>query len=279
MNIKIGKEDTEKFRSGIMGKRILTVLITLPLFMFFIVKGGLYIFLLSMVLSIVGLYEFYEAIKNDNKRPINWLGFLVVILLLFISYFNLDQTFYLFIFFIASYVLLTLNIFSKKDRLVDSALTIFGVIYIGIGFSHLIMISKFDNKLIIFIPFMISWSTDTFAYFTGKYFGSKKLYPSVSPNKTIEGAVGGVIGSVIINYIFVYFFVKDILAIIIVISLFGSIFSQIGDLLASKIKRSCGIKDFGKILPGHGGVLDRFDSALVTIPFVYYCIYIFKILS
>lgn len=258
-----------------MAKRILTVLVVFPLFLFFILKGGNYLFIFSMFVSVVGLYEFYEALKKCNKKPINWLGYLMIVILLFSIYNSIDSAIYLGVFFIATVILLIMNVFSEKDRIIDSALTVFGVIYIGVGFSYLLEISKFDNKLIIFIPFIISWGTDTFAYFTGRFFGKKKLYPKVSPKKTIEGAIGGIIGSVVLNYIFVYLYIKDILAIVIIISLFGSILSQLGDLLASKIKRTCGIKDFGKLLPGHGGILDRFDSSLVTIPFVYYVIHIF----
>jgi len=258
-----------------LAKRILTVMVVLPLFLFFTLKGGMYLFIFSIFVSIVGLYEFYEALKKCNKKPINWLGYLMVVILLFSIYYKIDSAIYLSIFFIGTITLLMMNIFSEKDRIIDSALTILGVVYIGVGFSYLLELSRFDNKLIIFIPFIISWGTDTFAYFTGRFFGKKKLYPRVSPKKTMEGAIGGIIGSVIINYIFVYLYIKDILAIIIIISLFGSMLSQLGDLLASKIKRTCGIKDFGKLLPGHGGILDRFDSSIVTIPFVYYVIHVF----
>lgn len=260
-----------------MLKRVITALVALPLFLFFVLKGGIYTFIFALFVSIVGMYEFYEAVKNYGKRPINWVGYLMTILFFVGLYFKLDFHFYFGILFLSCLILLVLNMISIKDKLVDIGITITGSIYIGLGFAHLLLLERFDNEWIIFIPFLISWGTDTFAYFTGKFLGRKKLFERVSPKKTIEGAIGGIIGSVIINYIFAYFLIKDILPVIIIISLFGSILSQTGDLIASRIKRTAGIKDFGKLLPGHGGILDRFDSSLVTIPIVYYFIYIFKL--
>lgn len=258
-----------------MLKRIITGLITLPLFVFLVLKGGLYIFVLTFFISIVGLYEFYEALKYKNIKSINWLGYLSTLLIIVGIHFKFEGLYFLSLLYTTSLVLLILNLFSIKDHLIESAMTVIGVIYVGIGFSHFLLLNQLEMPLLLFVPFLISWGTDTFAYFTGRFFGKRKLFPRVSPKKTIEGAVGGIIGSILINYIFVYFFLKEILAVIIVISFLGSILSQIGDLIASKIKRTCNIKDFGYILPGHGGVLDRFDSSLVTIPFVYYCVYIF----
>lgn len=258
-----------------MLKRILTGLIALPFFLFFLLSGKVSISILTVFISIVGLYEFYEAINKKYDKPIYWVGYLVVICILLGIYLNFEGLYFLSLMYIAVIFLLAYNLFSKSNRLMASAMTILGVIYIGIGFSHLMLLEELNQPYLLLIPFIICWGTDTFAYFTGKFFGRKKLFPRVSPKKTIEGALGGIIGSVLINYIFVYFFIKDILLIIIIISLFGSVLSQIGDLIASKIKRICGIKDFGNILPGHGGIIDRFDSALITIPFVYYCVYLY----
>jgi len=262
-----------------MLKRIITVLLTLPIFVFFVLKGGLFIFILTFFIATIGLYEFYEALKNKNIKSINWLGYLSTLLIIMGIHFKFQGLYFLSLLYITSLILLVLNLFSVKDHLVESAVTILGVIYVGIGFSHFLLLDQLGMPLLLFVPFLISWGTDTFAYFTGRFFGKRQLFPRVSPKKTIEGGIGGIIGSVLINYIFVYFFLKEILAVIIIISLLGSILSQIGDLIASKIKRTCHIKDFGNLLPGHGGVLDRFDSSLVTIPFVYYCVYIFMNLT
>lgn len=114
--------------------------------------------------------------------------------------------------------------------------------------------------------------TDTFAYFTGRFFGNHKLIPSISPKKTVEGAIGGIIGSIVGCVIFALLFPQSNVSLYlgVVIGLLGSLVAQIGDLVASAIKRNCYIKDFGKIIPGHGGILDRFDSILFVSPFIYF---------
>ena len=110
------------------------------------------------------------------------------------------------------------------------------------------------------------------AYFTGLAMGKHKLCPHLSPKKSVEGAVGGVIGSVILCLLFGHFFVPDFKALCLIIGFFGSVVSQLGDLSASAFKRQMGIKDYGNLIPGHGGILDRFDSVLFTAPVVFYCI-------
>ena len=118
--------------------------------------------------------------------------------------------------------------------------------------------------------------TDTFAYFVGRRFGRHKLMPKTSPKKTIEGSLGGIAGSIIACIIFGLIF-KLPIGVMVIISLFGSIIAQMGDLIASAIKRYVDIKDYGKIIPGHGGVLDRFDSVLLVAPYVYFLlIYLLK---
>jgi phosphatidate cytidylyltransferase len=116
--------------------------------------------------------------------------------------------------------------------------------------------------------------TDTFAYFSGYLFGKHKLIPNVSPKKTIEGSIGGILGSTICCLIFGYIFKLD-MALMIVMGIIGSIIAQIGDLFASSIKRYVGIKDYGNLIPGHGGVLDRFDSVILVAPFVYSAVIFF----
>ena len=122
----------------------------------------------------------------------------------------------------------------------------------------------------VWLVYTIAFGSDTFAYFTGKLFGKRKLYPQVSPNKTLEGAIGGIIGCAIISILYFNYLSINKLIYIIIFSICASVFSIVGDLSASKIKREFGIKDFGNILPGHGGILDRFDSVLFVAPIVYY---------
>ena len=157
----------------------------------------------------------------------------------------------------------------------DIAISGFGIVYI-IGFVLFIPLiyALNDGKFLIWYLAIAAWGTDTFAYSVGMRFGKHKLTP-ISPKKTIEGSIGGVIGAVIISLIYTYIINRtgsmeisylSIAAIAIVLS----ILSQIGDLAASSIKRYTGIKDFGELIPGHGGMLDRIDSILFIAPFAYF---------
>ena len=133
--------------------------------------------------------------------------------------------------------------------------------------QHIIYLS---NGIYIWLVFIIAWGTDTFAYVFGMLFGKHKLCPSLSPKKTIEGSIGGIIGAIGLTYLYIKYLEIDAYWAFLLIAFIGSIVAQIGDLTASKIKRVTGIKDFGFIMPGHGGVLDRFDSILFIAPYTYY---------
>jgi len=135
--------------------------------------------------------------------------------------------------------------------------------YIPIGKGN-----KYNEKILITILILI-WANDTFAYLVGKTIGKNKLFPSVSPKKTIEGFVGGMVFTIITSVFLSKFYIEsNILYIWIIISIIVSIFSTLGDLIQSKFKRVAGIKDSGKIMPGHGGILDRLDSIIFVIPFI-----------
>ena len=128
----------------------------------------------------------------------------------------------------------------------------------------------------VWVIFISSWISDTCAYCVGMLFGKHKLAPILSPKKSIEGSLGGIIGSAIVGALFGYFIVEQVITeqqvtwVFALIGGIGSIVSQIGDLAASAIKRNYDIKDYGKLIPGHGGIMDRFDSVLVTAPMIYF---------
>ncbi len=148
--------------------------------------------------------------------------------------------------------------------------------------------SRKEGYFVLLLSLFCAWLTDTFAYFAGSFFGKHKLCPKVSPNKTVEGAVGGVLCTLLLNIALFFIFKKYFfetnhlgLAFVIPASLVLSIVSIFGDLTASALKRAYGIKDFGKLLPGHGGIMDRFDSLLFVMPTLYammqlYFSYIYK---
>ncbi len=134
--------------------------------------------------------------------------------------------------------------------------------YIAMGKEN-----KYNEKILISILILI-WTNDTFAYLVGKNFGKNKLFPSISPKKTIEGFAGGMFFTIISSLLLSKFYTESNLTIWIVIAVIISIFSTLGDLIQSKFKRVAGIKDSGKIMPGHGGILDRLDSIIFVIPFI-----------
>ena len=128
----------------------------------------------------------------------------------------------------------------------------------------------------VWVIFISSWISDTCAYCVGMLFGKHKLAPILSPKKSIEGSIGGIAGSALVGALFGYFIVEQVITeqqvtwIFALIGAIGSVVSQIGDLAASAIKRNYEIKDYGNLIPGHGGIMDRFDSVLVTAPMIYF---------
>ncbi len=166
-------------------------------------------------------------------------------------------------------------------------ITVFFAMYIAFGFSFFVIMAKegTDGLFTAIMVFVISYVTDICAYFSGMFFGKHKLIPKVSPKKTVEGAVGGTLMSTVLTVLYgfivhlcnssVYVSIPGLL----IVGLLGSVVSQFGDLLMSALKRSYGIKDFGWILPGHGGILDRFDSVLAVSIITYAGSRLFSIFS
>ena len=171
---------------------------------------------------------------------------------------------------------------NKKTVVTDAALIYMSCFYIIAAFSAIVYLHDYIKlgNMIYLLTFICAWTTDIFAYFTGRFLGKHKLIESVSPKKTVEGAIGGVVFCVIAMLVF-GLVVENITGefkanylVLAISGIFISIVSQIGDLVMSVIKRHYGIKDYGKIFPGHGGILDRFDSVLaVTIMLAFICSY------
>lgn len=188
------------------------------------------------------------------------------------------------IFFILALYIFSVAVFDhKKLSITDAGLIYASIAYIVAAFTSIVYIHDFIDYggYIYLLVFICAWITDTFAYFTGRFFGKHKLIPEVSPKKTVEGAIGGVVFCVISAIIFAIvvenFFIgtgKANYLVLGISAVFISVVSQTGDLIMSVIKRHYGIKDYGKLFPGHGGILDRFDSVLaVSILFAVICTY------
>lgn len=238
-----------------------------------------------MGLSLIALNEFYKAMDNGQHKPINYLGYIFTVVY-YLTLTTIITPMTLFIIFCFSlFIYLVLNY--PKVNINDISITIFGVIYIPILFSYVYKVRQMENGIFfIWLVLITAFATDTFAYFTGVFIGKHKLIPQLSPNKTIEGSIGGILGTIITCIIYTiivkpYLYV-DTTNIILYSAISGfvcSIFAQFGDLTASSIKRLTGVKDFGKLIPGHGGILDRFDSVLFTAPILYIFLTLFIILN
>lgn len=265
-----------------MKTRIISALVALPLLIIFIVLGGLPLKIAVTLVAIIGLYEIYKAFSGFIK-PVHYIGFAAAVIYMALieriiytaSMFNIFVT--LFMLAILIYVVLT----HKSGNTMDGVVTFFGFFYVCFLISHVYLTRQYTHgNALVWLIFLSAFGCDVGAYFTGMAFGKHKLIPELSPKKTVEGAIGGVVVAVSVCVIYgVVLEAKnemiglDTVLLCFITGFVGSIFSQIGDLAASAMKRYVGIKDFGKIMPGHGGVLDRFDSVLFAAPVVYYSMF------
>lgn len=253
-------------------KRLVSGLIGIVLLFFIVIKGNNWLYISTSILSLIGLREIFHAFKNINIRPLEPIGYAIAIGISLTNFYtNLSISFIMTLGIIL--ILLHLVLFKNVD-IASASITVLSVIYIPYLLNHINYLN--DNKYIWFI-FIIAFATDTFAYTVGNLFGKNKLAPEISPNKTVEGFLGGILGSLVASLAYAIYLGINSLGHIIVLSILGSVVSQAGDLVASRIKRITGIKDFGFIMPGHGGVLDRFDSIIFSSPIIYYYISYFII--
>lgn len=236
--------------------------------------------LAATVLIFMAMYEFFKTLGFLNiKKSLVVISYIYSACLISACvYFKTMTNEYLpFIIGVSIICMFALMVLRHKDILFGDVATAFtGTTYLTLFLMCIYLIRTMPyGKMYIWLPFILAWLTDTFAYFVGVFFGKHKLIPSVSPKKTIEGSVGGIFGAIIT--VVIYLFVCSSLTGFepryfsgIILSLICSVASQFGDLAASCIKRENNAKDFGSIMPGHGGVMDRFDSVIYISPLVYW---------
>ncbi len=266
-----------------MKTRVITAIVMVAAMVpFFIWSDTIAFPILMALLSGVGIYEMQGCIGSKKQYfssvPAAIMGLGMPFLAKYCKGEGLFGYLFLSAFAVITYMLIV-SVFSGKAFNVESAaLSGATTVYISFGFAAMVLLRGMPyGQYIYFLPFIISWMTDTFAYFSGMLFGKHKLIPTVSPKKTVEGAIGGTLCGVLftILYGFIIGQVSDAspnyLAIGIV-ALVVSLLSQCGDLIMSLIKRKFEIKDYGKLFPGHGGVLDRFDSIIITASFIYFLV-------
>ncbi|MBB6216513.1 phosphatidate cytidylyltransferase [Anaerosolibacter carboniphilus] len=252
--------------------RIISALLGIPLLLFVVIKGGIILKISMLILAILGIDEFFNAFYNIHMKPSKIIGISSAFLLAFFTYEGMKIDLIMLWFFLNTFMILIYTLLGKKVDVLSSGITALGIYYIVFFMFHINFIMSSNYPMLLWLVFITAFATDTFAYFTGVFIGKTKLCPDISPKKTIEGSVGGVLGCMVISGIFASIVVPQMLIHCLILGFFGSIVAQLGDLTASMFKRYVGIKDYGKIMPGHGGVLDRFDSILFTAPFVYYYI-------
>lgn len=251
--------------------RIISSVVAIPLLLFFIIVGGVPLKCAVLLLSLIGMYELYKAVSGKIKA-VHIVGFALEILY-FVSWFKqVDTMIMTTVLAMATIVILfILVVCHKTNNIHDGAITLFGFLYLGVLLSLICPIRE-NSIYLVWLPFIFAFVSDTGAYFIGSKFGKHKLTPELSPKKSVEGAIGGVASTAIITAIYALALDSSSIVLVILFAVFGgigSVAAQFGDLAASSIKRYAGIKDYGKLMPGHGGVLDRFDSVLFTLPYVY----------
>ncbi len=259
-------------------KRILSGIIGFPIVALILIFGNIYVVdAFIAVVAMISIYEYLESFKAKYK-PVKWIAYLSCLLIAFLHIIPEEYLLNILALFVSAVIAILFMqvVFSgMKTGIIDIMITFFGICYIVFSLAFLSLLHGTENgKYLIWFILISAWGTDTFAYFVGSKFGKHK-FTKISPKKSIEGCLGGTIGAVIITLI--YAFAINKLASVeisyVYIALVGfilSILSQIGDLSASSIKRTMEIKDFGKLIPGHGGMLDRIDSIVFIAPFAYF---------
>lgn len=250
-------------------KRIIVGLAGIPLVLVLVYLGGIYFSALCLVIQSLCLWEFLKMFENKGVYSLK----VVTIVVSAVIFILLLQKYYYG--FILLFIPVLIEVFREKKRNpLNPILSVFGVIYITIPFFLLNELDK--NYLVVYYLLILIWACDTFAFFGGKFFGKHKL-TSISPKKTVEGAITGILFSMISSLIF--YFINDSFLNLTDSIVFGAavgVISQIGDNFESLLKRYTEVKDSSNLLPGHGGLLDRFDSLIFVTPLIYYYFYFIK---
>ncbi len=262
--------------------RLLSGIVVAAVMLLFTWLGGPYLGAFLMCVSIAGLHEFYRATgviapqKHLNAlSAVGYAGTVLCYILLMLPGKELFSL--LFVLVLALVVLMAVYVFGFPGyKAGEVAFTYFGFFYVSVMLSFIYLTRSLEMGIyIVWLIFFSSWFCDVFAYFTGMLIGKHKLAPVLSPQKSIEGAVGGVVFPAIFGAIYGYCINRYAasgfpVAAFTALTAIGAVVSQIGDLSASAIKRNYEIKDYGNLIPGHGGILDRFDSVIFTAPMIYF---------
>ena len=263
-----------------MKTRLITAAVGVPFLIFVLFVRGWFAELLIVALALIALTEVYRALEKSGYEVCRWGGYAAAVVMWPLSRFMgvLDP---LLLVVAAMGISITGVILNGHPRFPDAAASVYPLFTCFLPMSMFMMMmnatyGRVPGVELITMAFAIAFGCDGAAYFGGRAMGRHKLCPSVSPKKTVEGAVwgvvGGIVGALVLRAVFssVFHWATPGLPATIVLGVIGSAAGQIGDLTASLLKRHCGLKDYGRVFPGHGGVMDRFDSVIFTL-IVMYC--------
>ena len=249
--------------------RLLSGIVLVILALVFIITGNDLLLAVTGIISLIGLYELYRVFKIE-KSCAGVVGGLATI----VYYCNLKFQFIpdMMLFVIALLVVLMfVYVFSYPKYHAEQVMAaFFSVVYVGVMLSYIYQTRMIrDGAFLVWLIFLCSWGCDTCAYCVGMLIGKHKMAPVLSPKKSVEGAVGGVVGAAALGAIYAAVTHGPVVEYAVICAV-GALISMVGDLAASAIMRNRGIKDYGKLIPGHGGILDRFDSVIFTSPIIFY---------
>lgn len=272
-----------------LGPRLLVTLIFVPCLWIITRRGDLHFLVVVCIMVLTGLYEFYRLMEHKGFRPVKVIGIGCGLAITAYAYFR-TGIYGNFLLAGALVLLMTAELVrrSVEQAVVHISITIFGVLYVGWLGSHLVLLRELprlaglDYQLgaeFVYLVVFLTWSCDSGAYLVGRALGRTPLYPSVSPKKSREGAVGGVAFALIAAWLSQRTFAGDFLTLesALWLGLIAAVAGQTGDLVESLMKRDVHVKDSASLLPGHGGALDRFDSLFFSAPLLYYALKFFVI--
>ena len=255
--------------------RLISGIVLVALAILLVTKGGVLLYCVTAAISLIGMFELYRVMGIEKKAP-GIAGYLACLGYYGLVWFE-GQHYVTLLAIAALMVLMSIYVFTfPKYGTEQITVAFFGIFYLGIMLSYLYQVrAMVDGKYLVWLIFLSSWGCDTCAYCAGMLLGKHKMAPKLSPKKSVEGGIGGIVGAALLGAIFAVAANKITGAGVnpaqyAVICGVGGMISQIGDLAASAIKRNHDIKDYGKLIPGHGGILDRFDSVIFTAPIIYY---------
>ncbi|MDD2443693.1 MAG: phosphatidate cytidylyltransferase [Desulfotomaculaceae bacterium] len=256
-------------------QRFLSALLGVPLIVLAVWFGGIPLLLLIGLVIVLGLKEITGMLTRLGLKPSLGLAIAGGLIMTGGAYLYSDGYPGPTITVILFLHLITTVAYYPRYSLLDSAGTMMGTLYVGLLNYFFLVRSLPDGWIWLIFTLAGTWACDTTAYFVGKAFGRRRLAPELSPKKTLEGAIGGIMGSVLAGYLFALIYPFLPLSKILLLGLLVGAAAEVGDLLESAFKRQAGVKDSSKLIPGHGGILDRIDSALFSAPLVYYYVLLF----